>query len=358
MEKKKTLKSALMAGTIFAGSLLGAGEAPQQDNRNTFEKGVHATTSFVDTALHATTETILLPVRGVSWILSETGRQAYNGLNYVGNKTGVVGTMLTKPIGKTINAVLRTTGSALDSAATMTQTAVKYPVAMAGAALDAGATATRDGEEAVRRFGKESLILTSGAALGTITQPIGLADSTITELQDIARTTVKGVADTTAAGVGLINEDAGQKLQENIEVTNGAIIGVQTADAIARGLATGLPIAASMVAPLANEDIRGMTVDGIIQQVQNTQPQEKKEISELVPEIVKPVVEEAQKMGKEPTPSNLKNLLKTLSKTAEDASNQHIEMAPAPQYNPLSENRDGVKKIVQASEVYRATKGR
>lgn len=354
MGKKSSLKSMLMAGTILVGTALGARETTQQDNRNGFEKGVHATTSVVDKGVHAVTETALYPLRGLGWLLSEGGRQIHNGLNFVGEHTGVVGRMITKPLGKGANFIFGGTGMLLDSTADITQTAVEYPVAMLGASLDAGATASRDGDEALNVLEKESLFLTSGAALNIGAPPVAFMNATISTTQDLARTTVKGVADTTAAGVGLIDQEAGEKLQENIDVADGAVIAANTTDTIARGLLTTPVILAPMALPLVDEDIRGSFVDHIKQQIDSNETPSAEQIQP--PKEVTPIVEKIQELGKDPTSSNFRELFKTLSQTAEKIEGENREMAPFPEYNPLSGGRDDLKDTIQKIETYRKLK--
>ena len=354
MGNKKTFKSILMAGTIFAGGMLGAGETPQQDNRNFFEKGVHTTTSVIDEGVHAVTETVLYPVRGIGWLLSEGGRQIHNGLNFIGNHTGVVGRMITTPVGKGAHFILGSADSLLNAGADITQTAIKYPVAMTGASLDAAATATRDGEEALSVLKKEGLFLTSGAGLNVLSYPIGFPNATISMAQDLTRTTVKGIADTTAAGVGLIDKEAGNKLQENIDTVDGAVIAANTADALVRGGLTMPAVLAPMALPLADEDTRGALVDSIKQHIDTEKMPSVDQMQ--TPKEVAPIVEKIQELGKEPTQSKLKGLLKTLSKSADDMNRKNIEMAPAPEYNPLSGGREGLKELVQKIETYRKIK--
>jgi len=337
----KKLKRMLMAGTLFTTGLLGAGEMTQQDNRNGFEKGMYATTQAVNTGVHATTETALYPMRFASWLLSEAGRSMAQGINWIGEKTGTES--VTNIIGKGVSFPTNMATATIDSTAQLAQSVTEDTAKMGTAFLNAGATATRDPNEALKNLGKESLVGTSDLLYQATATPTSLANLGITGAEDLARTAAVGGAEMTAKGVGLVDSDTGAQMQENIDVANGAAIAGQTANFMARNLVLNAPAMAARAMPLLNKEIRDDMINGIKQAIETAQETQTApaENNSVFSEVVQDTVKDVQDMSaKGVTPSKLKSFLAKFGKGVKKAEKEALKTpTPIPKYNPF--NRDG-----------------
>jgi paraquat-inducible protein B len=224
---------------------------------------------------------------------------------------------------------------------------------MAGAALDASATATRDPSEAGRKLLKEGGILTSQYAGDMLLRGGAAINTPINSAQNLLRSTIKSSGDLTAQTVGLVNENAGANVQLNVEAVNGANLVLNTGDTLLRGALTAAPGVAVKLYPLLNDDIRGDIVD----KVTNGKPKEFKEGMERnVEELKKDIQKKAEELTSESPQkvfSTLRNTLAGLSMAASTA--ERNEPAPQiPSMNMDTSARSSVKEIVDSSEAYRA----
>ena len=231
---------------------------------------------------------------------------------------------------------------------------VEYPVAMTGAALDASATVTRNPQAAGHSFLKEAGILTTSTAAGAMMQPMALVNGTISGAQDILRTTAKGVADVVADGVGLVDKEAGLKVQENVNMVDGGIIALNTADNLARGVLTATPAIATMASPLLNDDLRGAAVEKITQKIEQEPDEKIKQMGQAMVKDVEPLVDMVRDTAQNMTASKLKETLAALSHTVSSAEKKALDTpTTSPRYEPSSEGRAAIKDLVQHSEIIR-----
>ena len=354
-------KSMLAAGTILAGSVFApsAEAAEQKDTRNGWERFVHGTTELVDKGTHYLTEVATYPVRLLATGVDGIGYGVEKGLDFVGDYVPGIGPV-TDLTGDAVRTVTGLGATGLDIAANAVQGTVKYPIHLAGATLDASATATRDPSEAGRKLLKEGGILTAQYAGDMMLHGAAAVNAPINSAQNLLRSTVKSGGDLTAQTIGLFDQEAGANAQLNVEAINGANLVLNTGDAMLRGVVSAAPALAVKASPLLNDDIRGDTVDKIkteINKATNGNPEALKEgfernVNELKNDIQKTVNKLANSDPKKVV-STLRNTLAGLSMAVSDA--ERNEVAPQPPNMILeTSGRNTVKEVVNSSEAYRA----
>ena len=341
--RKLLLGTTILAGTFAYGQEKAPeNEISQTDNRNVFERIVHGATSIVDTGVHYGLEGALYPVRLITSGLAEGGRIAAKELNDLGDSTGA--SSVTNSLGKAAFYATALPAATTNIVANGLQKTIEGGVGLLGAGVDAGATATRESEEAGRRFFKEASFLGPGM-LGVGSDAIENANLVAAAGADIALTTVKGAGSLGAKAVGLVDSGTGEKIQETVDATDGTARAVTGLGYAVNGVLPTLPFTLASATPMLDNDLRQATLEKV---KENLQEKQQDSIGEDIGKIKEDAVEAYKKGG-------LKSTLAQLSKGSEEAFKKVIGQereSVVPGFRTQAE-REGVKEVVDRSEKIR-----
>lgn len=227
MNLKKDLSRAVApvaaAATVALTPGAPAEQKPEQlPEKNGVEQVVHATTNYADIGLGTAWTVATYPLQAAGNIVDAATLGVAKGVQVIGEHTGPVG----RHVGGIVNAALGganlVTQAAVKAGDVIAGETIKTAGGLVGSTLDSVATATRNPAEAVRRWGKESLLLSSTHAATTRLFSGLAATEGVFAAHNVVRTTLDGTAKIATAGVGAVHAETGAKLDRGVDIANGA----------------------------------------------------------------------------------------------------------------------------------------